>query len=130
MLVPIEDIKVKKRLRKEPGDINTLADSLKRFGQINPIVITKRNVLIAGERRLEAARSLGWRTINAVVADISDELTMVEYELEENVQRRDFTKEEVKEAARKIHRLQNPSFFRRIWNAIKRFFKRIFGQDD
>ena len=130
MLVPIEDIKVKKRLRKEPGDINTLADSLKRFGQINPIVITKRNVLIAGERRLEAARSLGWRTINAVVADISDELTMVEYELEENVQRRDFTKEEVEEAARKIRRLQNPSFFRRIWNALKRFFKRIFGQDD
>ena len=130
MLVPIEDIKVKKRLRKEPGDINTLADSLKRFGQINPIVITKRNVLIAGERRLEAARSLGWRTINAVVADISDELTMVEYELEENVQRRDFTKEEVEEAARKIHRLQNPSIFRRIWNAIKRFFRRIFGQDD
>ena len=130
MLVPIEDIKVKKRLRKEPGDINTLADSLKRFGQINPIVITKKNVLVAGERRLEAARSLGWRTINAVVADISDELTMVEYELEENVQRRDFTKEEVEEAARKIHRLQNPSFFRRIWNALKRFFRRIFGQDD
>ena len=91
-------------------------------------MITKKNVLIAGERRLEAARSLGWRTINAVVADISDELAMVEYELEENLMRRDFTKEEVDEAARKIHRLQNPSIFRRIWNAIMRFFRRIFGQ--
>ena len=130
MLVPIEDIKVKRRLRKEMGDISSLADSLKRFGQINPIVITKRNVLVAGERRLEAARSLGWRTINAVVADISDELTMVEYELEENAQRLDFTKEEAEEAARKIHRLQNPSFFKRILNALKKFFRRLFKMDD
>ena len=130
MLVPIEDIKVKKRLRKEMGDINALADSLKRFGQINPIVITKKNVLIAGERRLEAARSLGWRTINAVVADISDELTMVEYELEENIQRRDFTQEETEEAARKIHKLQNPSIFKRIINAIVKFFTRLFRRED
>ena len=130
MLVPIEDIKVKKRLRKEMGDISALADSLKRFGQINPVVITKRNVLVAGERRLEAARSLGWRTINAVVADISDELTMVEYELEENAQRLDFSKEEAEEAARKIHRLQNPSFFKRILNALRKFFRRLFKLDD
>ena len=127
MLVPIEDIKVRKRVRKEMGDISALADSLKRFGQINPIVITKKNVLIAGERRLEAARSLGWRTINAVVADISDELTLLEYELEENVQRQDFTQEETEEAARKILRLQNPSIFKRILNAIVNFFKRLFS---
>jgi len=127
MLVPIEDIKVRKRVRKEMGDISALADSLKRFGQINPIVITKKNVLIAGERRLEAARSLGWRTINAVVADISDELTLLEYELEENVQRQDFTQEETEEAERKILRLQNPSLFKRILKAITNFFKKLFG---
>ena len=130
MLVPIEDIKARKRLRKDMGDISAMADSLKRFGQINPIVINKKNVLIAGERRLEAARSLGWRTINAVVADISDELTMLEYEMEENIQRRDFTPEETDEAARRIHHLQNPPLYRRILNAIKRFFRRIFKQED
>ena len=129
MLVPIEDIKVKKRIRKEMGDINALAESLKRFGQISPIVITKRNQLIAGGRRLEAARSLGWRTINAIVAEIPDEVTRLEYELEENVQRRDFTQEEAEEAVRKINRLQNPHLFRRIWNAIVRFFKRIFRME-
>ena len=48
MLIPIEDIKEKKRIRKEMGDITALADSLKRFGQISPIVITKDNVLVAG----------------------------------------------------------------------------------
>ena len=130
MLVPIVDIKVKKRIRKDMGDIGALAESLKRFGQISPIVITKKNVLIAGGRRLEAARSLGWRTINAVVADIPDEVTKLEYEIEENIQRRDFTREEENEAVRKLHSLRNPSLLRRILNAIVRVFKRLFRIED
>ena len=130
MLVPIEDIKVKKRIRKDMGDISALADSMKRFGQISPIVITKKNVLIAGGRRLEAARSLGWRTINAIEAEISDELTKLEYELEENIQRRDFTPQEAEDAAQKIHQLRNPSLFLRILNLITRFFKRLFRIED
>ena len=130
MLVLIEDIKVKKRIRKDMGDISGLADSMKRFGQINPILITKKNVLIAGGRRLEAARSLGWSSINAVIAEIPDELTKLEYELEENIQRRDFSQTEVREAAQRLHRLQNPSIFRRIFNSIIRFFKRLFRIKD
>ena len=130
MLVPINDIKVKKRLRKEMGDISALADSMKRFGQISPILITKKNVLIAGGRRLEAAKTLGWTSINAITTEIPDELSKLEYELEENIQRRDFTREEASEAARKIHRLQNPSFLRRILNAIIRFLKKLFKTED
>jgi len=126
MLVPIEDIKVKKRIRKDMGDIAALADSMKRFGQISPILITKKNILVAGGRRLEAARSLGWRTINAIEVDISDELTKLEYELEENAQRRDFNGEETDEAVRKIQRLRNPPLFLRVIIAIIGFFKRLF----
>ena len=129
MLIPIEDIKVKKRIRKDKGDVSNLAESLKRFGQISPIVITKNNHLVAGERRLEAARSLGWRTINAVIADIPDEVTKLEYELEENIQRRDFSIEEEEEAIRKIIKLKNPGFFRRIINAIVRFFNKLFKKE-
>jgi ParB family chromosome partitioning protein len=126
MLVPINDIKVKRRIRKEMGDIAALADSMKRFGQINPILITKKNVLIAGGRRLEAARSLGWSSINAVIAEIPDELSKLEYELEENIQRRDFSLTETHDAVKRIHRLRNPSWFRRIIDAIVGFFKRLF----
>ena len=129
MLVPIENIKIKKRIRKEMGDIAALAESLKRFGQISPIVITKNNVLVAGERRLEAARSLGWTSINTVVADIPDELTMLEYEQEENTQRLGFTSEEAEEAAKRIERLSNPGLLRRIFKAIAGFLKRIFKED-
>ena len=126
MQVLIEDIKVNKRIRKDMGDIAALADSMKRFGQISPIVITKKNVLIAGGRRLEAARSLGWRTINAIEADISDELAKLEYEMEENIQRRDFTEDETREAVEKKYKLENPSPIRRILNAIVGFFRKIF----
>jgi ParB family chromosome partitioning protein len=126
MLVPIKDVKIKRRIRKEMGDIAALADSMKRFGQISPILITKKNVLIAGGRRLEAARRLGWSSTNAVVAEIPDELSKLEYELEENIQRRDFSQIETHEAVKRIHRLRNPSRLRRIIAAIVAFFKRLF----
>jgi ParB family chromosome partitioning protein len=126
MQVLIEDIIVRKRLRKEMGDIDALAESLKRFGQITPIVINNKSVLLAGGRRLEAARQLGWRTINAVVADVSDRAAALEYEMEENIQRSDFTREEISEAIRKISKYRNPGFFMRIWLAVVGLFKRIF----
>ena len=127
MQVPIADIKVKRRVRKDLGDITSLADSLKKFGQISPIVITKKNVLVAGQRRLEAAKSLGWKTINAVIADVSGTLAKLEYEVEENLQRQAFSRQEEETARAKLYRLRNPGFFRRIINAIIAFFRRLFG---
>jgi len=130
MQVPIEDIIVKKRIRKDLGDIEALASSLKRYGQISPIVINKKNMLIAGGRRLEAAKHLGWRTINVIISDCTTELDRLELEIEENIQRRDFTMEETAEATRRKYRLQNPGIFRRILNAIIRFFKWLFRIND
>ena len=129
MQVPVNDIKVKRRVRRELGDISSLADSMKHHGQINPIVITKKNLLVAGQRRLEAAKTLGWRTINAVINEFPDDLSRLEYEVEENVQRRDFTTHELADATRRIYRLKNPSLLSRIFSAIGRFFKRLFGLD-
>jgi len=130
MQVPIKDIKVSKRIRKKMGDIGALADSLKRYGQICPIVISKTNQLIAGQRRLEAAKLLGWRTINAVISESSGELAHLELELEENIQRHDFDMEEIAEATRSLDRLRNPGFFRRVFNAVAAFFRRLFGVEE
>jgi ParB family chromosome partitioning protein len=130
MQIPVDDIIVKKRIRKDMGDISSLSESLKNFGQISPIVVNKKNVLIAGGRRLLAAKALGWRTINAVISETSGALSQLEMEVEENIQRRDFTLEEIAEATKKIYRLKNPGFFTRIWNAIVRFFKRLFRVDE
>jgi len=124
--IPLEEIIVKKRIRKDVGDVSSLADSIRRFGLINPIVINKRNVLIAGRRRLEAVRNLGWRTVNAAVIDSTDELSKLEFELEENLHRQDLSLEEIAKANDRIRKLRNPGFFRKIWNTIVQFFTRLF----
>lgn len=130
MQIPIEDIVVKKRIRKDMGDTDSLADSLRQYGLINPVLINKHNILIAGRRRLEAARKLGWRTINATIIDAQDPLTKLEYELEENYQRSDFSGEETQLAIKKIQKLRHPGFFTRIWLAIKAFFSSLFNRSD
>lgn len=130
MQIPIDDIIIKKRVRKELGDLTPLVESLRRFGLMHPVLVNKRNVLVSGRRRLEAAKTLGWKTINAVTVDARDTLTKLELEVEENVQRRELTSEEVARAYARIHKLRNPGFFRRIWNAIVRFLSRLFGLDE
>lgn len=52
------------------SELNALADALRVNGQIQPILVEKDGdgyILIAGERRLRAAKSLGWRTIRAEI---------------------------------------------------------------
>lgn len=129
MQVPVDQIVVKKRIRKDLGDIDALVDSLRRFGLMNPILVNKKFVLIAGGRRLHAAKTLGWQTINAVVIDADDELTRLEYEIEENLQRREFNDEESSQAWARLYTLRNPGFFRRLWQAISNFFKKLFHRN-
>lgn len=75
------------RQRRELPNINILADSIKRLGLIHPVVITRENNLVAGERRLEACRQLGWTHINCQYLDELDSLTAHAIELEENIKR-------------------------------------------
>ena len=130
MKVPIKNIIVNKRIRKDLGDIEALADSFRCYGQITPIIINKKNVLVAGGRGLEAAKLLGWQSINAEIIDRTSELEQLELEVEENKYRKDFNDAEIAEAARKIYKLRHPSFFRRIINAIAGFFKKLFRIKD
>ena len=127
MLLQLCDIKIKKRIRKELGDLEPLMKSMREYGLMNPVVVNSRLELIAGHRRLESARRLGWEHIEATMMAISDELPMLELEIEENVQRRDFSDAELAAAIRLLEKLRNPGFFRRLWGLIQRIFKRYFG---
>ncbi len=127
MQIALEDIKIRRRVRRKTEDIEALMDSMKRYGLLNPITINSKNVLIAGRRRFEAARRLGWRMINAVVVEDTDKVTELELEIEENTQRSDFTDKELMEAYARLERLRNPNFLVRLWRAIVAFFKRLFS---
>ena len=87
--IPIEKIKIKNRAREDKGDIELLADSLKRLGQIHAVVVNKKMELVAGERRILAAKSLGWEDIRAEmrIGQGDDQ----EAERDENDVRKDFT---------------------------------------
>lgn len=127
MQIALEDIKVKRRVRRKPEEIESLMDSMKRYGLLNPITVNSRFVLIAGERRLEAAKRLGWHTINAVVLNDTDKISELEMEIEENTQRSNFTEKELMEAYARLERLRNPNILLRIWRAIVDFFKGLFS---
>ncbi|EGF1230089.1 ParB/RepB/Spo0J family partition protein [Campylobacter jejuni] len=69
--------------------LDELANSIKEFGLIQPIIVFKKNnkfILIAGERRLKAVKALGKKEILAFIAD-TDENKLRELALIENIQR-------------------------------------------
>lgn len=125
MLIPISQIKIKKRVRKDLGNLDDLKESLKLYGLMNPITINKRYELIAGERRLQAAKQLGWTNINANIIDNLSEVETLEMELEENNQRKEFTDEELMEGYKRLERLRNPGFFYKIYLFFKHLFQKI-----
>ena len=122
MLINIDEIKIKKRVRKDLGDLETLKDSLRRYGLLSPITINTKNELVAGQRRLESAKQLGWTSITANVVDAEDKIGQLEMELEENTQRLPFTDEELLAGYNALEKLKNPPFFTKMINAIKNFF--------
>jgi len=126
MLVNISDIKVKRRVRKDLGDLEPLKDSLRRYGLLNPITINSKNQLIAGERRLEAAKDLGWTSINAIVVDGLDAVTELEMEMEENNQRKEFTDAELLAGYKRLEKMRNPSLWLRFLDSIKSFFAALW----
>lgn len=97
----------KHRVRKALGDIDALAASMKELGLLQPVVVDADGYLIAGARRLEAARRLGWDEIKTVTAsDMDDVLRRLKAERDENVCRQDFTPSEAVAMAELIRPLE------------------------
>lgn len=123
MQLPLDQIKVKKRVRTQLGDLQPLMDSLDAHGLMNPVTVNSRYELIAGHRRLESARRLGWDMLEVRIVDARDELGMLELELEENLHRLDFTTLELAQARARIEKLRNPGLLRRIWRVLVRLYR-------
>ena len=128
MQIPVEEIVIKRRIRQDLGDISKLMESLKAYALMNPILINSSRELIAGRRRLEAAKRLGWKNIEAHIVDSGFEMNELEMEIDENLLRRNLSAVELAEGMSRLEKLKNPGFFRKILNAISRFFRRVFGR--
>ncbi len=80
--------------------IDELASSIKKHGLMQPIIVIEDNedkdkyILVAGERRVRAAKKLGKSTIKAIISDITLK-DLREYALIENIQREDLNALEI-----------------------------------
>ena len=101
MLVQIKDIKIRKRVRKDLGNLEDLKDSLRTYGLLNPITLNGKYELIAGERRVRASKIAGMETVPAIVRDFNDQ-EMMEIALLENLQREDLSAIEEAKAYKSI----------------------------
>ena len=102
--VPIDLIQRNPRQPREKFDIEeleNLAASIREHGVIQPLIVAPGRdgayVLIAGERRLQASRRAGLKTVPGVVRSATDQ-QLLELALIENVQRADLNPIEEAEA--------------------------------
>jgi ParB family chromosome partitioning protein len=126
MQIAPEKVLIRRRVRHSLGNLEPLMESLKKYGQLNPIIINRKYELLAGRRRLEAARLLGWSQIQAVIIDSVTEKESLEIELEENVQRAALSDQELAEAFSRLERLSRPGFWRRLYSFLARLFAGLF----
>ena len=102
--IPVDSIQRNPRQPREKFDIEeleNLAASIREHGVIQPLIVSpgKNEIytLIAGERRLQAARKAGLKTVPVVIRHASDQ-QLLELALIENVQRADLNAIEEAEA--------------------------------
>ncbi|MHC5057653.1 MAG: ParB/RepB/Spo0J family partition protein [Planctomycetota bacterium] len=101
--IPVQQIRENpcqpRRVFREDA-LKGLAESIRRSGVLQPVVVRRTGTgfeLVAGERRLRAAREAGLETIPAVVREADDD-RMLELALIENVQRDDLNPMELSRA--------------------------------
>ncbi|MDG6899113.1 MAG: ParB/RepB/Spo0J family partition protein [Nitrososphaerota archaeon] len=86
----------KTNVRKSPGDVGDLVDSVKEKGILEPVLarpIGGRYELVVGSRRFEASKIAGLKKIPTIVRPMTDEEAIV-VSLVENIQRREIEPEE------------------------------------
>jgi len=93
------------RTRWDPDEIQSLADSIREVGILQPIVVRRSGEdgyeLIAGERRLRAAKVAGLATVPVVLRD-TDDADLLREALIENIHRQDLGPIELAEAFRQL----------------------------
>lgn len=90
-LTKIEPNRNQPRKRFEEDALNELSESIKEYGLLQPIIVTKKDdyyEIVAGERRWRAAKKAGLEEIPVIVRE-DDERRNKEIALIENIQRED-----------------------------------------
>ncbi len=109
MLVPVETVAPNPRQPRSavrPEELDELTASIREHGVLQPLIVTvgetpDHYILIAGERRLQAARLAGLASVPVLVRQATDQQRL-ELAIIENVQRSDLSALEEAEAYRQL----------------------------
>lgn len=105
----VDRIRVIGRHRVDLGDLTDLAASIAAEGLLHPIVVTNDDRLIAGHRRLEACKSLGWTDVPVrFIESVTDASQLLRMERDENTCRKDMTPSEKVSLGCALEELERP----------------------
>jgi len=107
--VPVEAVRPNPRQPRasfDPEELQGLADSIRRHGLLQPLLVSAASdgegfVLIAGQRRLEAARIAGLRSVPVILRQTGEQQRL-ELAMIENLQRADLLPLEAAEGYRQL----------------------------
>lgn len=99
--------KYQPRIYFDDSDLHELSDSIKENGIIQPLIVVASELkgqyeLIAGERRLRASKIAGLDKVPVILMEVTEEDTLLELALIENIQRTDLNPIEEAEAYHKL----------------------------
>lgn len=107
--LPLERLKpnrVQPRERFDEDDLESLAESIRAQGVVQPVVVTPRTdgdyTIVAGERRWRAAQRAGLSEVPVAIREVKDDRQLLEMALVENLQRTDLNPIEEAEAYRRL----------------------------
>ena len=106
-MIPVEQIipnRFQPRLEFDQEALNTLANSIKQHGIIQPLVLRRvadKYEIIAGERRFKAAQMCGMIQVPAIITDLDDNES-AEVAIIENTQRRELSAIEEAQSYKKL----------------------------
>jgi ParB family chromosome partitioning protein len=86
----LADITLNNEYLRSYTDVSTLKKSIESVGLIHPVTINSKNELLAGARRFQAAKELGWKEIPVHVID-RDALVQELISIDENLVRMSLT---------------------------------------
>ncbi|HCV3573481.1 TPA: ParB/RepB/Spo0J family partition protein [Staphylococcus aureus] len=105
--IDVSDIKpnpYQPRKTFDENHLNDLADSIKQYGILQPIVLRKTvqgYYIVVGERRFRASKIAGLKYVSAIIKDLTDE-DMMELAVIENLQREDLNAIEEAESYQRL----------------------------
>lgn len=112
--LPVDEIIIGDRVRKNVGNVLGLEVSINQVGLLHPLVVNSRRELVAGFRRLQAVRNLGWETVPChIVERLDDALAALKAEMQENTCRENMTPADIVEIGKRIEALEKPEAKRR-----------------